>query len=177
MTVFLRSATMIVAFIVILLIAVFWHGLPTSKNGGNLLPVSWKSFFRQDEEEPVTKPDQETSPPASKPSTDPPSPAQDEDAAVQFYDISGGGLNEPAPVENVAVAEIDLPEEYVMFKKILEQEYGATDILLEPWGNDGKMYRFSCYVPQPKGSGVKKLFQKFGATPTLAIQEVLEALQ
>jgi len=167
MTVFLRSATMIAAFVVILLIAVFWNGLPSIKSGGNQLPISWKSLFQQDEEEPTREPPPEVYVPVQ-------SVPANEEAAIQDFGIP----SEPDPLQGEpAVVEIDLPEEYVAMKRTLEQEYGATEILLQPWGSEGKMYRFSCYVPQPKGSGVKKAYQEIEATPTLAIQKVMEALQ
>ena len=175
---FLRSAMMFAMLVTILLIAVFWNGLPEMKSEGNLLPVSWKSFFQQDEAKPDQEPHRENFTP-SKQSEEKDSNVSTGSISLEM-DTSNEIPNEPQRnIEEVpsAAMETNLPENFTLLKKTLEQEYGATEILLEPWGSEGKMYRFSCYISQPKGSGVKKLHQSIQPTPVLAIQKVMESVR
>jgi len=183
---FVRSATMLAMMVVILLIAVFWNGLPSGKAGVNLFASSqkawWKSFFQQDEEEPAQPLRQEIFPPSKS------SVESEYDVSTKSIIIGEEALSpnesEPSPTNTgrwddaeATVPEIDFPEEFITLKKRLEQEHDATEILLEPWGNEGKMYRFSCYIPHPNGSGVKRLHQSIQPTPLSAIQNVMEALK
>ena len=168
---------MMAMLITILLIAVFWNGLPSIKGEGNSLPISWKHFFQQDEEELERESHQETyAPTKSIPIDDIPnepgwkieetSPEQYQDQFQEQFDVIPLG----PPIAGEA-------EDFTALKKKLEREYGATEILLEPWGSEGKMYRFSCYIFEPRGSSVKKLHQSIQATPTLAVQKVMEAVR
>ena len=181
---FIRSALMILALIVIFLIAVFWNGLPEKMN----LPLSWKQFFQQDEEEKE---------PQSKPKSDSNEPEKSEPTPIHENPISQDetetlvvspteSVTEPelepvfppeANLEPETIAEENLPEEYKTLKETLEQEFNATEFRVEPWGSEGNLYRFSCYITDPPGSGVKKLRQAIQPTPTEAIQKVLDELR
>jgi len=168
---FLRSLMMMVMLITILLIAIFWNGLPSMKSDEKLLPISWKHFFQQDEEKPDQEARKETFVPTKSILIDPVSndiPSEPEPIINQF-DIAS-----PVPPAGV---EAELPEDFLTFKRTLEQKYGATEVHLEPWGREGKMYRFSCYISEPRGSRVKKLRQSIQATPALAIQKVMETVR
>jgi len=177
---FIRSLMMMAMLITILLIAVFWNGLPPVKSGGNLLPISWQHFFRQDEEKPDREPRRETLTPTisipidtARPSDIPNEPEPNLDAIKdQFQDR----FDIAPPVFPEAV-EAKLPEDFISFKRTLEQKYDATEVHLERWGREGKLYRFSCYVPEPRGSGVKKLHQSIQPTPALAIRKVMETMR
>jgi len=181
---FVRSLAMIAILITILLIAVFWNGLPSLKNEGHLLPVSWNSFFQQDEEEPAREPRREISAVAKQ--------TKEKKSDVSASSISLGTEAShdislepqqvvlsplPAPSAPPVAMEAELPEDFTALKRTLEQKHDVTDIHLERWGSSGKMYRFSCYVSEPKGSGVKKLHQSIQPTPTLAIQKVMETIR
>ena len=171
---FLRSLIMLAMLIVILLIAVFWDGLPSMKNRGNLLPtISWKHFFQQDEEESDWEPLQETFTPTRSIPLDSDGLSDTPGEPEPGFEGIGNQFDVSPPVS----VEEKLPEDYLTLKRVLEQEYGATDVLLEPWGSEGKMYRFSCYVFEPRGSSVKKLHQSIQATPALAIQKVLATVR
>ena len=173
---FLRSLMMMVMLITILLIAIFWNGLPSMKSDEKRLLISWKHFFQQDEEKPDREVRQETLTPTKSIPVDPVVPndipsepeRKIEEIKNQF---------EIVPLATPAAVEANLPEDFITIKKVLEQKYGATEVHLEPWGREGKMYRFSCYVSEPRGSGVKKLRQSIQATPALAVQKVLETMR
>ena len=172
---------MIISFLVILLIAVFWNGLPSIKSEKEPMPISWKHLFQQDEDEekPVREPNRETLPVTEPAFGLTESISVEEEATTRSLDISNEIPNEPASLKDGAatVPKGDMPEDFITLKKMLEREHGATEVLLEPWGREGKMYRFSCCVARPKGSGVKKVHQSIQATPMLAIQKVMEALR
>ena len=179
---FIRSAIMILSLIVIFLLAVFWNGLPEKSN----LPLSWKQFFQQDEEkEPQPKPKSDSSEPKKN---EPATPiyeepiSQDETESLVINPTESVTESEPvfppeANPEPVAIAEENLPEEYKTLKETLEHEFNATEFRVEPWGSEGNLYRFSCYITDPPGSGVKKLLQAIQPTPTEAIQKVLDDLR
>ena len=208
---FLRAATMVTMLAVILTIAIFWNGLPPLKSGENLLPVSWKHFFHRDQEEekPALKPRQEILAPSKQSGVHEfyekewnlPTRAVslDDETSLPYFDVPTGTSNapEPNPVfdrrnDETTISDADLPEDFTVLKRALEREYGATEILLEPWGSEGKLYRFSCYVSQPGGStgsastgsastgsasSVKKFHHAIQPTPTLAIQKVMESIR
>ena len=179
---FIRSALMILALIVIFLIAVFWNGLPEKMN----LPLSWKHFFQQDEEEkPQPKPKSDSNEPKK---SEPATPIHEapvlQDETESLVVDPTESITEPEPIfppeaspEPMAIAEENLPEEYKTLKETLEQEFNATELRVEPWGSEGDLYRFSCYITDPPGSGVKKLRQAIQSTPTEAIQKVLDELR
>ena len=179
---FIRSALMILALIVIFLIAVFWNGLPEKMN----LPLSWKQFFQQDEEEKEPQPKSKSD--SNNPKKSEPTPIHEEpisqDETESLVLDPTESLTEPEPVfppeaniEPAAVAEENLPEEYKTLKETLEMEFNATEFRVEPWGSEGNLYRFSCYITDPPGSGAKKLLQAIQPTPTEAIQKVLDDLR
>jgi hypothetical protein len=166
--------------ITILLIAVFWNGLPSMKSNGNLLPISWKQFFQQDEEESDREARQTESIPIA-----PTVPYDIPDEKEQTIELTEVPTNQEefqdqfdvTPLASPAAVEAELSKDFVTIKRTLEQKYGATEVLLEPWGSEEKMYRFSCYISEPKGSSVKKLHQSIQATPALAIQKVMETVK
>ncbi len=193
---------MILALISLLLIAIFWNGLPSGKGGTALFSVSWKHFFRQDEEKPVrdSKSKSVARPVRSEPEDD-----FDDDYSFDESTEENGIRNftlspsvetdfnttidsspdrkEAAPVQTLpqvsdetVIPETSLPQEYNDLKKTLETEYDVTEIRLEPWGSEGNLYRFSCSRNDPPGSGVKKLLQAIQPTPLAAIQKVVEEI-
>ena len=175
---FMRSALMILALIVIFLIAVFWNGLPEKMN----LPLSWKHIFQQDEEEkPQPKPKSDSNKPKK---SEPAASIHEEPISQDETESLVVNPTEPEPVsppavnpEPTAIVEENLPEEYKTLKEMLEQEFNATEFRVEPWGSEGNLYRFSCYITDPPGSGAKKLLQAIQPTPTEAIQKVLDDLR
>ncbi len=199
---FLRSATMILALISLLAIAIFWNGLPSGKGGPASFSVSWKHFFQQDEEKPSRESKSKNV--ARSVRSEPEDDFDDENSfddsteenGIQNFtldppvetdfntridsspDTKGADpVLTPSPVAGESdITETDLPQEYRDLKKTLETEYGVTEIRLEPWGSEGNLYRFSCSRNDPPGSGVKKLLQAIQPTPLSAIQKVAEEI-
>lgn len=60
----------------------------------------------------------------------------------------------------------------------LRESCNATQLRLEPWGSSGDVFRFSCYVPHPTGSGkAKKHFEAVGKEPLKLIETVTSEIQ
>lgn len=68
-------------------------------------------------------------------------------------------------------------QDYLQYQTLLERNYGATETHLEYWGSDGKLVRFTCYVPSRKLNRAKKHFHTIAATPLEAIKKIASEVQ
>ncbi|MGL6193517.1 MAG: hypothetical protein ACRC2T_01700 [Thermoguttaceae bacterium] len=68
--------------------------------------------------------------------------------------------------------------DFSTLETMLHNQLGATESSLETWGDEGKLYRFSCFVALPQGSGqVQKYFQAIGSDPLKLLQSVVEEVK
>jgi hypothetical protein len=57
------------------------------------------------------------------------------------------------------------------------QQLGAADTNLAPWGNTGRLYRFSCRAPLARTPAMTQHFESVAGEPTVAVEEVLAKVE
>jgi hypothetical protein len=53
------------------------------------------------------------------------------------------------------------------------RDLGAASYRLEPWGDEGRLYRFSCKMPLAEDPGAVRHFEAAAADPLSAAAKVL----
>ena len=86
----------------------------------------------------------------------------------------------PSMIEEYALQQPEMPKipvsaDFVQLENVLRGQLGAVSLSLEPWGTQGKLYRYSCYVsPSVSSPDVQKHFQAIASDPIQALQRVVQ---
>jgi hypothetical protein len=79
----------------------------------------------------------------------------------------------PAPPSQPLTASGDrMPELMARLQKL-----GADNTSLAPWGNSGRLYRFSCRAPLVRTPAMTQHFESVATEPTVAVEEVLAKVE
>jgi hypothetical protein len=78
----------------------------------------------------------------------------------------------PATVQPLTASGDRIPE---LMARL--QQLGAADTNLAPWGNTGRLYRFSCRAPLARTPAMVQHFESVATEPTAAVEEVLAKVE
>ena len=164
----IRSITLLATLTFVPGIAIFWNLLSDNvKNTSAPRPASLKANETQIDHKDSSE--STTSFREIVPAISSPAPRVASELPVQqpTWDWNSSQTRpfQPVPPQDVTSLEFRL------------QALGATNCQLAPWGNQGKLFRFSCYVIPSEPYAYRKHFQAIGADALTVMQSVIADIE